>query len=271
VNGFTRRRFGASALAGAATLGKAPPLWADELSLDDMVRVMARTDGGMAIRWTKGVLSGIADEETTQLLGVSQQIYSRHVRQPDGSFEVVYLELVYFTDLKTGVAEEIWRNPYTGRDVTVPRQILGPVRFKLGTDFRVVNQPYAMDGIRNSHWLEPVSAGPDEVAFDERIESYVPPMTEGGASMTFHEVFSFRAPRAAVMDSQAAHVPSSVYKINVISWRNWMDMAGHDGVTLSHGAGHVITDYAKLPADLAAKNAEHFPDVIEDIEGYLEV
>ncbi len=46
-------------------------------------------------------------------------------------------------------------------------------------------------------------------------------------------------------------------------------MAGHDGVTLSHGAGRVITDYADLPADLAAKNAEHFPDVIAEIEDYV--
>jgi hypothetical protein len=239
------------------------------LSLDDMIRVMARNDGAIGVRWTKGVLSGIVDQVTTQLLGVSQQIYSRHVKQPDGSYDVVYLELVYFTDLETDAAEETWRNPYTGRDVTVPRQILGPVRFKLGTDFKVINEPYPMEGIENSHWLEPQAGTRDEVAFEERIDSYVPPMTADGAPMIFHEVFSFRASRDAVMNTDAAHVPASLSKVNVISWRNWMDMAGHDGVTLSHGNGRVIADYADLPTDLAAKNEEHFPDVIAELEDYV--
>jgi len=271
---FTRRQ--CVTAASAAALASARSRWLPQahaqessLSLDDMIRVMARNDGGIGIRWTKGVVSGIVEQTTTQLLGVSQQIYSRHVRQADGSYEVVYLELVYFTDLKTDVAEEIWQNPYTGRDVTVPRQILGPVRFKIGTDFRIINEPYPMEGIKNSHWLEPQSGTREEVAFDERIDSYVPPMTADGAPMIFHEVFSFRASRAALQDQSVANVPASLSKVNVISWRNWMDMAKIDGVSMSHGAGRIITDYNDLPADLAAKNAEHFPDVIAEIEDYV--
>ena len=185
--------------------------------LHTMIRIMGRTDEGVAIRWIKGVLSGIVDQETTQLLGVSQQIFTRHQRKDDGSFDAVYLELVYFTDLETGKVLDKWNNPYTGRKVTVPAQVLGPTRIKIPMSLSVINEPYAMEGIKNKHWLEPLPIVGGDVAFNERIDSYVPPMTKGGAPLKFHEVFAFRAPFEMLADRSSSHVPATVDKVNVIS------------------------------------------------------
>ena len=230
---------------------------------------MGRTDGGVAIRWTHGVLSGIVDQETTELLGVSQQIFSRHRRRNDGSFDAIYLEFVYFTDLATDTVQKEWTNPYTGRATPVPTQILGPTRFHIPLDLRVVNEPYAMEGIVNTHWLEPLPPAGGDVLFNERIDSYVPPMTENGIPLKFYEVFAFRAPLDALTTTSAPHVAATVDKINVISWRPWMDMDEIDGVSVSRGGGRVITDYGDLPADLAQKNEMFFPDVVEEMEEYL--
>lgn len=244
--------------------------WGDPAErLHTMIRIMGRTDGGIAIRWTHGVLSGIVGQETTPLLGVSQQIFSRHRRRGDGSFDTTYLELVYFTDLNTDTVPEEWINPYTGRVTPVPTQILGPTRFYLPLDLTVVNEPYPMEGIENAHWLEPKPVAGGDVLFDERIDSYVPPMTEGGKPITFHEVFSFRASVDALENTSAPHVDATVDKVNVISWRPWMDMDDVEGVSLSRGGGRVITDYDDLPADLAEKNATYFPDVIDELDDYL--
>jgi hypothetical protein len=280
VTGLSRRKFAAAATCGAAGLfsQSAALRAAGALNWDDpaerlrtMVRVMGRTDGGIAIRWIQGVLSGVVEQETKQVLGVSQQIFTRHHIKEDGSCDAVYLEIVYFTDLETGAVLEQWNNPYTGRVVTVPVQILGPTRFFLPLTLKVVNEPYAMEGIVNDHWLEPLPTEGGDVLFNERIDSYVPPMIEGGAPLKFHEVFAFRAPLAALTDTTRPHVPATVDKVNVISWRPWMDMDEVNGVTMSRGAGRVISDYADLPADLAAKNRTFFPDVINDLESYLEL
>ena len=128
-----------------------------------------------------------------------------------------------------------------------------------------------MEGLVNTHWMEPLPILGGDVMFNERIDSYVPPMTEGGAPLVFHEVFSFRASVDALTNTSAPHVPTTVDKVNVISWRPWMDMAEIDGVTMSRGAGRVISDYNALPPDLAENNRIHFPDVVDELADYLEV
>lgn len=157
---LSRRNFAIGATCGLAHLGSnavratTPPAlnWDDPSErLRDMIRVMGRTDGGVAIRWTKGVLSGIVNKETKQVLGITQQIFTRHRRKDDGSFDAVYLELVYFTDLQSGAVLTKWNNPYTDRTVTVPTQSLGPTRFNIPLTLQVINEPYAMEGIVNKH------------------------------------------------------------------------------------------------------------------------
>jgi hypothetical protein len=278
MTSISRREFSSAASFGLASFiaserlasAATPQNWDDPSErLHTMIRIMGRTDGGVAIRWMKGVLSGIVNQETKQLLGVSQQIFTRHQRKEDGSFDALYLELVYFSKLETGKVIDKWNNPYTGRTVTVPTQSLGPTRINIPLSLRVINEPYAMEGIVNKHWLEPLPIEGDDICFNERIDSYVPPMTKDGAPIKFHEVFAFRASSRLLTDRSLAHVPATVDKVNVISWRPWMDMAEVDGVTMSRGAGRVIVNYNELPADLIQKNKEFFPDVIENMEDYL--
>ena len=233
--------------------------------------MMGRTDGKIAIRWTYGVLSAIIEQETTQLMGISQQVFTRHRRREDGSYVAVYFEFVFFTDLKTGAVMEIWNNPYTDRTVTVPAQVLGPTRFEIPLDLKIINEPYTMEGVVNTHWLEPLPSFGGDMMFNERIDSYVPPMTDGGAPLKFHEVFAFRADANALVNSSISHVPTTVDKVNIISWRPWMDMAEIHGVTMSRGAGRVIADYEELPSDLARNNQIYFPDIVKELDDYLEL
>jgi hypothetical protein len=276
MTGFTRRGFnaavlGAATLSGLPTAGRAAGAQgarSERERLRTMIRMMGRTDGGIAIRWTNGVLSAIVDSVTTPLLGVSQQVFTRHRLNDDGSFDAVYFEIVYFTDLETGIAEKTWENPITGRRVNVPAQVLGPTRVRIPLDLKVINEPFPMEGLINNHWLEPEPMAAGEMVFNERIDSYVPAMSEGGAPLKFHEVFTFRAPLDSLQGS-SAHVPTTVYKLNVISWRPWMDMDEVDGVTLSRATGRVIADYRDLPRDLAEKNQKHFPAVIAELDRYV--
>lgn len=280
MSNISRRAFARqAAVAGAAGVLGFPSAsysaaggWGDPAErLHTMIRIMGRTDGGVAIRHSDGVLSAIIDQATTQILGISQQVFTRHRLNDDGSFDAVYLELVYFSDLQTGSVLETWNNPYTGKAVVVPTQVLGPTRIKIPLSLNVINEPYPMEGIVNTHWLEPRPSLGGDAIFNERIDSYVPPMTEGGAPLKFHEVFSFRAPLAALADKSLAHVPATVDKVNVISWRPWMEMGNIDGVTMSRGAGRVVSDYDEVPQYIRQRNETFFPDVIADIDDYLEI
>jgi hypothetical protein len=105
-------------LGACTTLGMAAAA-ADPHPLRDLIRVIGREDGGLAVRWSDGVLSAHVDAEATPLFRVLSQIYSRHRRRVDGGYDTVVLELACFADLETREVLETWRNPYAGMTVPV--------------------------------------------------------------------------------------------------------------------------------------------------------
>lgn len=67
-----------------------------------MIKIMGRTDGEISIRWADGVLAGIVGDKATQLMSVSQQIFTRHTPLGNGRYQAAYLEIVYFSDRLPG-------------------------------------------------------------------------------------------------------------------------------------------------------------------------
>ena len=86
MTNVSRRRFTIAAsgglanfIASSAQARVAAPLNWDDPSdrLHTMIRIMGRTDGGVAIRWIKGVLSGIVDQENEAITwGLATDIYA---------------------------------------------------------------------------------------------------------------------------------------------------------------------------------------------------
>ena len=91
----------------------------------DLLRVIGRPDGAVAIRWTDGVLTGHVDAKSVPLCRVLSQIFSRHRPRADGGFDTVVFELAYFTDLDrrglldttlVWVTTEFGRTPKVNKD-----------------------------------------------------------------------------------------------------------------------------------------------------------
>jgi hypothetical protein len=278
---LTRRRLLATAAASAAaaaaaaatTLGHAaaaaPPADLDAADrLERIVRVIGRADGGLAVRWTDGVLSANVGAEATPLFRVLSQIYSRHRRRTDAGYDAIVLELVYFTDLATRELLQSWRNPLTGQTVPVPQTTLGPTPFVIRPSLAAERAAAFSAGAAFAQRYELETSG-DDAWVTEALDSVIPAPAAGVPAFGFHEHFTFQASRAALADRSRAHVPCVVQKSNVLSWRPWMLMGDRPGTTTTRAHGRVLDDFTQLPPAFLALNRAHGAAVLDGLDRQL--
>jgi hypothetical protein len=276
MHGFSRRLALASAASAASAMATAATARAKGLAWDDpsrrldaIVRMTGRTDGGVAVRWTDGVLTAHVGAETTPLFRVLSQIFSRHRKRADGGFDAVIVELVYFADLATRALLETWRNPFTGETVVVPQTTLGPTRLGIPLSLIVEREPLGIPDAKMEHRFEIEDRGGDDVWVTEHNASLIPSPTPGAPPFGFHETFTFHASARDLADASRAHVPTTVQKSNVLSWRPWMNMGEHPGLTMTRGHGRVLDDLGDLPPHFTAFNAAHAREIVDDLDTYL--
>ncbi len=275
---LTRRDLLLAAAAGPTTALASPPSFAARAAtpeldpatrLEAIVRVVGRADGGIAVRWTDGVLSASVGAESTPLFRVLSQIYSRHRRRADGGYDAVVLEIVYFVDLATRQLLQAWRNPYSGQDVPVPLTTLGPTPFVIRPSLAAERAAAFSAGAAFSQRYDLETSGGDDVWVTESLDSVIPPPADGAPPFGFHEHFTFHASRAALGDRSRAHVASIVQKSNVLSYRPWMLMGDRPGTTTTRAHGRVLDEFTQLPPEFAALNRAHGGAVLEGLDRQL--
>jgi hypothetical protein len=240
------------------------------IGVDDIIRIIGRNDGGIAVRWTDGVLYARIGAETTPFFRVQSQIYSRHRKAASGGYDTVIVELVYFGDPATGAVLDEWRNPFTGDMLPVPKTTLGPTRLTVQPSLVLTHE--AVPGAivpAPDHRIDVERIDGDDVWITDRQSVVVPPMIAGAPTFGFFEAFTFRASRRDLADRALPHVPAEVQKVNMLGWRPWMQMGDRPGTTVTRGFGWVIDDLSKLPSDMQALNRVHNREVIADLEDYL--
>ena len=243
---------------------------ASSLSTDDLVRVLGRSDGGVSVRWTDGVLTAHVDSKTTPCFRVLSQIFSRHRRRTDGGFDTVVFELAYFTDLERRELLETWRNPFTAVTVTVPKTVLGPTPYRITAEQRVERETRFSGGVPFDHRFS-VDASGDDLWVTESLDSIMPSPAPGVPGFGFHENFVYHTSADSLLDRSRPCVGARVQKINVLSWRPWMLMGDVRGLTMTRAHGRVIDDLAQLPDAFKRLNAAHSEGLLDDLESVLRI
>ena len=139
----------------------------------DLLRVIGRSDGAVAIRWTDGVLTGHVDAKSAPLCRVLSQIFSRHRPRSDGGFDTVVFELAYFTDLDRRELLETWTNPFTGKTVAVPKTMLGPTPYVITPALQAVRELRYSGGAPFTHRFV-VESAQDDLWVTESLDSVMP-------------------------------------------------------------------------------------------------
>ncbi len=245
--------------------------WTDPAQrLKTMIRMMGSLEGALTIRWTEGVLSGVIAGRVTPLFSVLSQVFTKFRENQLSGYTMSLVEIAYFTDLESGALLETWDNPFTGNTVYVPQTMVGPVHDELCSDFQFRREVSDASPVAPDHKLiahDPVGS---DLRFSEHVDAEMPPLTTDATAWNFHEVFTYTANRADLETNDAPHVPTTVQKVNMVSWRPWMEMGPIEGTTMTRGYGRVVDRLDDLPPRFIELNAANNATFIDEIDDYLE-
>ncbi|MBL8201449.1 MAG: DUF1838 family protein [Chromatiales bacterium] len=271
---------GAAALGAAAAplsaLAKTParvplafrdPVWNREM----FARIEGDTAPGKFIYGlASGIVHGVRDGEAVKpLFGFEVFATHRVLRQPDGSYQRLCRELVFYRDLGTGQLLDEWDNPYSGERVRVVDIANDPFNFRISEFFP---DPPSYGGLN----AEKPPKRPlllnwglvnDTVTLDSDIHLYYRnaldpaawPRESSGPMNRVSEFFRYFIRREDAEDPAKTHLPHNGVWSRVTPWLPWMLMGPAPGHVLYMGRFTSIERPEEAPPGVLARVQERYP------------
>lgn len=264
------------AAAAAAAQSAAPkrvmrfddPIWNRE--------VKARMDGSVDPKKfiygsVTGTVCGVRDNERVKPL-MRFEVFStiRMVPQPNGSYQRLCREVVFYRDLATGKLLDHWDNSYTGERVRVVDVANDPFNYVISEWFP---DPPSYGGLnkekppRRPFLLNWAMGDEDTVTLETDIHLYYPsalrpekwPRETPGPMSRVSEMFRFFARRADVENPELDFIPSHGVWSRITPWLPWMlmDQAPGHIVYLGNMATRRTSDLH--PRDVMQRVKERYP------------
>jgi hypothetical protein len=219
-------------------------------------------DDRLVIGFVNGRYYGVVEDEITPLYGVAGATFSRYRANASGGYDGISYELAFFTDLKTGLALDAFQNPYTGQTVKVPVTFLDPSPVRIAENCDVLF-PKAPAGAQVSDRVVSAKTALQDVWLSEETRAAMT-VIPGSKPFRYSEILSLHARAADLLRRDVKQVGSETSYTSVVTWRPWLNMAGHPGHLMGVGAGRYGASMAALPDAWRAAAAEHRPDVFKD-------
>jgi hypothetical protein len=255
---------GAAGITAAALAGGVPARAADlpvsaALPFDDPVwnrtqaaRLQAHLDGRQVWGRCSGTIRGVRPGEAVRHL-FNFEVFSsiRVVLRPDGNYDRMSKEVVFYTDPVTGDVLEQWDNPYTGErnrvvDIAndpynwVIRDWVGPPAIP-GTDSH--NMPTPTGAARKPFVMNWSKFGPDTVLVHDGGDGWYPnrldpehwPRESSGKFVQATELFRYFIKLSDLANPQLDQLPHNGVWIRVTPWLPWMLMGQANGHIMYEG------------------------------------
>ncbi len=241
------------------------PVWNREMS----ARLEANVDPK---KFTYGMVTGVVSgvrpgEKVRELMGFEVFSTIRVVRQPDGSYQRLCREVVFYRDLATGQLMDEWDNPYTGERVKVVDVANDPFNYVisdyypdppsyggLNKEQRPPRRPYLRKWSIIDH---------NTVAVESDIHLFYPsamqpekwPRESPGKMSQVSEYFRYFIRREDLENPALDHMPAHGVWNRVTPWLPWMLM--------DQAPGHIV--YA---GNMCTQNTMdyHPKDVLERVK-----
>jgi hypothetical protein len=244
------------------------PVW----NREQAARMQAHIDGRQVWGRCSGSIRGVRPGEAVRHL-FNFEVFSaiRVVKRPDGNYDRMCKEVVFYTDPKSGDVLEEWDNPYTGDRVKVVDIANDPYNWVIrdwvsppalpGFDTHNVPEPKGADKKPFLlHWSE---FGPDTLLVHEGGDAYYPnrldpehwPRESGGKFVQATELFRYFIRRSDVENPALTNLPHNGIWIRITPWLPWMLMG--------EAPGHIMYEGEFCPND----TLEHYsPQVIARVK-----
>ncbi len=270
---------GSTAAIGATGGRRVPPRYTDPVwNREQAARLQAHVDGRQVFGRCSGTINGVRPGEAVRTL-FNFEVFStiRVVRRPDGNFDRMSKEVVFYTDPKTGAVLEEWDNPYTGERVKVVdiandpynwviRDWVGPPPVP-GADTHNLARPTGAKPFL-LHWSD---FSPDTVIVHEGGHAYYPNRLDpdkwrresAGKMVQVSELFRYFIRREDLENQTLTHLPHNGVWMRITPWLPWMLMGQAAGHILYEGefCANDTTDYHK--PEVIARVKAKYPQYLE--------
>lgn len=243
------------------------PVWNRETS----ARLEADTAPGKFVHgYCTGMVHGVRDNEPVRpLFGFEVFSGIRVIKQPDGSYQRLCRELIFYRDLKTGAMMDEWDNPYTGERVRVVDVANDPFNYVLSEFYP---DPPSYGGLNKDRpprrpFLRNWGLLGDVVTLDSDIHLYyknaldpaVWPRESAGPMNRVSELFRYFMRREDVENPALTHLPHNGVWSRITPWLPWMLMGTSPGHIHYMGRFSSIEKPEMAPPAVLARVRERFP------------
>ena len=230
-----------------------------------------RGDEGLVLWWLNGTKYGQVGPELKPLFDMHVGAILKVKNTPDGGYDVTSLEIVFYTDLKTGLFLREWVNPYTGKTISVKHSPLGPTRIHHDQNGdKVLPADVGGSKLESENVVGPPLIVGEDVWIKDDYTAAVFPADGKSATFRVNDWSTYLGKLADITNPAMAFAPASVYLQEATSWQRWMGMGDGPGGLTSRAVGRKVASYAEMPEAWRKLVAEIDPEIAKDPIGALE-
>ena len=244
------------------------PVWNRETT----ARLEGDTAPGKYVNgYVTGTVMGVRDNEAVRpLFGFEVFSSIRVVKQPNGDYQRMCRELIFYRDLKTGEMMDTWLNPYTNEQVRVVDVANDPFNYVI-SEFYPDPPTYgglnAVKPPRRPFLRDWSLLNADTVILQSDIHLYYKnaldpakwPRESSGPMNRVSELFRYQIRRDDLENPELTHLPHTGVWNRVTPWLPWMLMGAAPGHILYAGSFSTVPGVASVPPAVAKRVLAKFP------------
>ncbi len=255
------------------------PIWNRETS--------ARIEGDIAPGkfvngYVTGTVMGVRDNEPVRpLMGFEVFSSIRVLKQPNGDYQRLCRELVFYRNLQTGELMDEWDNPYTGERVRVVDVANDPFNYVLSEFYP---EPPSYGGLnkdkppRRPFLRDWTLIDDDTVVLTSDIHLFYPnaldpkkwPRESAGPMNRVSELFRYVIDRADIENESLTHLPHTGVWNRITPWLPWMLMGQTPGHIVYAGTFSSVKGLEAVPERVANRVRERFPSYVVAPEKWVD-
>lgn len=222
----------------------------------NFLRSQGDLSGRISPQWWRGAYLGIYEDRNPELLFRLEGCeMKRIVDLGDGEYQFQYRIFTLLKDPETNedLSGKPWRNPITGKELTVEPNISGARRIVTLTERGIVerDEVSGFEAVIHLLWTAQ-GAYAMHNGYKDRPPNRPIPMKEFATSFL---------DRAAAADFAAPRLEVRFNSTFVAPFQRWMNMPAGAGIAVWHASGHKARDVESLPAAYLQQMHKYRPEM----------
>lgn len=244
------------------------PVWNRETS----AKIEADIAPGKFVNgYVTGTVMGVRDGEAVRpLVGFEVFSSTRVLKQPNGDYQRLCRELIFYKDLRSGQILERWLNPYTNEEVRVVDVANDPFNYVLSEFYpdppsygglnteKPPRRPFIRDWtILNADTV--VLTSDIHLYYRNALDPSVWVRESAGPMNRVSELFRYAIRREDIENDSLTRMPYTGVWNRITPWLPWMLMGAAPGHIVYAGTFSTVAGIDSVPAAVRARVLERYP------------